>query len=104
MIQLLYVINLGNSKNLCLTLIDGILHSMNLPLLKKREIDLVYYTYATVGYPDRKNSNGGTSFDSSLIVDYLGIMHIHCLNDVAYKEYLCESSQTIPLNKVDVVH
>lgn len=73
---------------------------MNLPLLKKRDLDLVYYSYATVGYPDRKNSNGGIIGYSVLLLDYLGVMHIHCINDAANKDYLHESSQSIPLNKV----
>ena len=43
-------------------MIDGIMDCLNLPVSNKRDIDILYYTYASIGYANRKNSNGGMFF------------------------------------------
>ena len=53
------MIYVGNSKSQCLTVIDGIMDCLNIPVSNKRDIDILYYTYASIGYSNRKNSNGG---------------------------------------------
>lgn len=50
----------GDSKVSCLSVADAVLDSLGQPLIKKRDIDIINYSYATVGYPNKRLNSGGT--------------------------------------------
>ena len=51
--------SIGCSKANCLYIADGIMETLGQPPLKKRDIDVINYSYANVGYANRRNLNGG---------------------------------------------
>lgn len=59
--MLLLLYPLGDSKASCLSVVDAVLDNLGQPLVKKRDIDMINYSYATVGYLNRRMNSGGIS-------------------------------------------
>ena len=79
------LIILGDSKVSCLNVADAVLDSLGQPLIKKRDIDIINYSYATVRYPNKRLNSG----------DYLGVIHINIMCDTTFEDVLVNSLQRI---------
>lgn len=79
------LIILGDSKVSCLSVADAVLDSLGQPLIKKRDIDIINYSYATVGYPNKRLNSG----------DYLGVIHINIMCDTTFEDVLVNSLQRL---------
>lgn len=90
----------GNTKSACLGLLDSLLETLGQPPTKRRDVDIMNYTYTTVGFPNRRNTNGGLGLALLFTVDYLGVVHCHVVTNEASMECLCHAIQQISLENV----
>ena len=80
--------SIGCSKANCLYIVDGIMETLGQPPLKKRDIDVINYSYANVGYANRRNLNGGTRCCELYSTESVGIVNIYLTTEERYKDIL----------------
>lgn len=56
--------------------------------LKKRDIDILNYSYVTVGYSNRRTAKGGILVVVPLIIDYSGVIHTYILTNDTFWDTL----------------
>lgn len=79
---------IGSSKSSCIGIVDGIMETLGQAPLKKRDIDILNYSYVTVGYSNRRTAKGGILVVVPLIIDYSGVIHTYILTNDTFWDTL----------------
>ena len=64
------------------------METLGQPPLKKRDIDVINYSYANVGYANRRNMNGGTRCCELYSTESVGVVNIYLTTEERYKDIL----------------
>ena len=80
---------IGNSKENCLNVADRICGSTHHGESKRRDTDVIHYSYTKASHSSRKNTKDGRKLSFFLMdIDYYGVFNVYILTDDSFVDVL----------------